>query len=86
MLIRSIPNSWQPILAEEINQTYFQKLQYFLNEARRTETIFPAAADVFSAFELTTYEINKKISDSIIIFKTCNPNSQLTKILGSINN
>jgi uracil-DNA glycosylase len=56
MPIRSIPNSWQPILGEEINKPYFQNLQDFVTEARQTETIFPPAADVFSAFELTAYE------------------------------
>jgi uracil-DNA glycosylase len=56
MPIPSIPSSWQPVLAEEIKKPYFQKLQNFLAEARQTETIFPAESDVFSAFELTTYE------------------------------
>lgn len=56
MSTRSIPNSWQSILIEEINKPYFQNLQDFVTEARQTETIFPPAADVFSAFELTAYE------------------------------
>jgi uracil-DNA glycosylase len=56
MSIRSIPNAWQPILGAEINKPYFQNLQDFVTEARQTETIFPPAADIFSAFELTAYE------------------------------
>lgn len=56
MPIPSIPSSWQPVLAEEIKKPYFQKLQNFLTEARKTETIFPAESDIFSAFELTAYE------------------------------
>ncbi|WP_310428192.1 uracil-DNA glycosylase [Chamaesiphon sp. VAR_48_metabat_135_sub] len=56
MKIISISNSWQKVLAEEFEKPYFQKLQDFLIEERQTQTIFPAAADVFSAFELTPYE------------------------------
>jgi uracil-DNA glycosylase len=56
MAISSIPNSWQKILAAEFEQPYFHKLQYFLIEERKTQTIFPTEPDVFSAFELTPYE------------------------------
>jgi uracil-DNA glycosylase len=56
MSIASIPSSWEPILTEEFEQPYFEKLQDFLTKSRQTETIFPAEADVFSAFELTAYE------------------------------
>jgi uracil-DNA glycosylase len=56
MTIPSISNSWQQILADEFEQSYFQKLQDLLIAERQTETIFPAERDVFSAFELTPYE------------------------------
>jgi uracil-DNA glycosylase len=56
MTIPFISSSWQPVLAEEFQQPYFQKLQSFQIEARQTQTIFPVEADVFSAFELTPYE------------------------------
>ncbi len=52
----SISNSWQKVLAEEFEKPYFHKLQDFLAAERQTQTIFPAAIDVFSAFELTPYE------------------------------
>ena len=56
MLTPVISNSWQKVLATEFEQPYFQKLQDFLVAERQTQTIFPAAADVFSAFNLTPYE------------------------------
>jgi uracil-DNA glycosylase len=51
-----ISNSWQQVLTEEFEKPYFQALQNFLTEERQTQTIFPAEADIFSAFELTPYE------------------------------
>jgi uracil-DNA glycosylase len=53
---KSISSSWQKVLTSEFEKPYFQKLQDFLVAERQTQTIFPAAADVFSAFELTPYE------------------------------
>jgi uracil-DNA glycosylase len=52
----AISNSWQPVLATEFKQPYFQKLQDFITTERQTQTVFPPAADVFSAFNLTPYE------------------------------
>jgi uracil-DNA glycosylase len=56
MTIPLISNSWQQVLTEEFDKSYFQALQSFLMEERETQTIFPGEADVFSAFELTPYE------------------------------
>jgi uracil-DNA glycosylase len=51
-----ISNSWQQVLTEEFEKSYFQDLQNFLIEERQTQTIFPSETDIFSAFELTPYE------------------------------
>ena len=51
-----ISNDWQQILAEEFEKPYFHQLQDFINTERQTAKIFPAVADVFSAFELTPYQ------------------------------
>ncbi|MBC5793581.1 uracil-DNA glycosylase [Sphaerospermopsis sp. LEGE 00249] len=51
-----LPNSWQSILAEELEKPYFNKLQEFLSEERQSYNIYPPEEDVFSAFELTSYE------------------------------
>jgi uracil-DNA glycosylase len=56
MTIPSISSSWQQVLTDEFQQPYFQKLQDFITAERQTQSIFPAEADVFSAFELTPYE------------------------------
>ncbi|MFM6130341.1 MAG: uracil-DNA glycosylase [Sphaerospermopsis kisseleviana] len=51
-----MPNSWQSILAEELEKPYFNKLQEFLSEERQSYNIYPPEEEVFSAFELTSYE------------------------------
>lgn len=51
-----ISSDWRSVLAEEFDKPYFQQLQDFISAERQTQTIFPSAADVFAAFELTPYE------------------------------
>jgi uracil-DNA glycosylase len=51
-----LPNSWQTVLAAELDKPYFQKLEAFLAQERQNHTIYPPVAEVFSAFELTPYE------------------------------
>lgn len=51
-----LPNGWQPLLADELEKPYFKKLQAFVDEERRTYTVFPPEQDVFNALELTPYE------------------------------
>lgn len=51
----SIPAAWQPILADEIVQPYFQNLQQFLVEERKKYTVYPPEPEVFSALALTPY-------------------------------
>jgi uracil-DNA glycosylase len=56
MTIVSFSSSWQQVLSSELEQPYFQQLQAFLDTERQTQTIFPPAADVFTAFQLTAYD------------------------------
>jgi uracil-DNA glycosylase len=51
-----IPSSWQPILAEETEKPYYQKLQAFVAEERRAHIIFPPEPEVFAALATTPYE------------------------------
>jgi uracil-DNA glycosylase len=51
-----LTNSWQKVLKSEFDKPYFQKLEAFIAAARQTQTIFPAASDVFAAFNFTPYE------------------------------
>ena len=56
MTLPALPNSWENILAEELEKPYFQQLKEFLAEEQKTQKIFPPEEDIFSAFELTPYE------------------------------
>jgi uracil-DNA glycosylase len=51
-----LPGSWQTVLAAEFEKPYFTKLQEFIAQERENYSIFPPEEDVFSAFELTSYE------------------------------
>lgn len=51
-----LPESWRPIVGEELEKPYFQKLKAFLDaEEASGQTIFPPAPDVFNALALTPY-------------------------------
>jgi uracil-DNA glycosylase len=56
MSLPLISGTWQQVLTAEFDKPYFQQLQDFLTIERETATIFPIADEVFSAFELTSYE------------------------------
>jgi len=56
MISSQLPDSWKTALAEEFNKPYFKELQNFIEEERKSKTIYPAPEDVFSAFELTPLE------------------------------
>ncbi|MDQ3555488.1 MAG: uracil-DNA glycosylase, partial [Gemmatimonadota bacterium] len=51
-----LPGSWQGALAEELRQPYFAELQRFVDEERRTHTVFPPEDEVFAALALTPLE------------------------------
>src|SRR5262245_25934494 len=55
-MLPPIPSSWQPILAEEIGQPYYVKLQDFLDEELRTHKVFPPKELIFSALANTPYD------------------------------
>jgi uracil-DNA glycosylase len=44
---------WQEKLTTEMNQPYFKQLIKFVDEERKSKTIFPPENEVFTAFELT---------------------------------
>lgn len=51
-----IPASWRPVLAGEVEQPYYRKLQDFLAAERARHTVFPPEDDVFAALARTPYE------------------------------
>ncbi|HLZ21858.1 MAG TPA: uracil-DNA glycosylase [Ktedonobacterales bacterium] len=50
------PATWQPMLADQLEQPYFRRLERFMEEERRTYTVFPPEEHVFEALALTPYE------------------------------
>ena len=54
--IPNLPASWQAALEAEFSAPYFHTLKDFLVEERATQTIYPPAADVFSALRFTPLE------------------------------
>ena len=48
-----LPAAWRPVLGAEIEKPYFQGLQRFLAEERKSHQVFPPEPEVFSAFALT---------------------------------
>jgi uracil-DNA glycosylase len=49
----TLPSSWHAVLADEMAKPYFKDLVEFVNYERENNQVFPAAEDVFRAFELT---------------------------------
>jgi uracil-DNA glycosylase len=50
-----LPRTWQPILADQISQPYFQRLQLFIAAERAAHSVFPPEPDVLAALRLTPY-------------------------------
>ena len=48
-----LPKSWRPVLADEMEKPYFEKLEAFLAEERAKHTVFPPEPEVFTALKLT---------------------------------
>jgi uracil-DNA glycosylase len=51
-----LPESWQPVVGEELQKPYFKTLQQFLEAERKQFTIYPKESEVFSSLEYTPYE------------------------------
>ena len=51
-----LPASWQPVVGDELDRSYYHELTRFLDEERRHHTVFPPNELVFSALELTPYD------------------------------
>jgi uracil-DNA glycosylase len=51
-----LPADWKAVLADELDQPYFQKLSEFVDNERAEHQVFPPEEDVFNAFKLTPYK------------------------------
>lgn len=52
----SVPRAWHPLVAAELDRPYFEQLETFLADERRTHAVFPPEPDVFNALRLTPYD------------------------------
>lgn len=57
----NIGNDWDELLAEEFGKEYYHKLRSFLIEEYKTNTVYPAAENIYTALRLTPYAKTKAI-------------------------
>lgn len=48
-------NSWDEVLQDEMQKSYFKYIKEFVKSERLSKTIFPPAQDLFNAFKLTDF-------------------------------
>lgn len=48
-------NSWDEVLHEEMQKSYFKYIKEFVKEERLNKIIYPPAKDLFNAFKLTDF-------------------------------
>ena len=46
-----IAESWRPVLADEFEKPYFQRLIAFVKGEYATATVYPAGSQIFHAFD-----------------------------------
>ncbi|WP_210518673.1 uracil-DNA glycosylase [Hymenobacter terricola] len=51
-----ITESWQPVLADEFEKPYFQRLIAFVKGEYATATVYPAGPQIFHAFAATPFD------------------------------
>ena len=51
-----IAESWRPVLADEFEKPYFQKLIAFVKGEYATATVYPAGSQIFQAFAATPFD------------------------------
>ncbi len=56
-----INESWKNVLIEEFNLPYFHNLRSFLIEEKKQYTVFPPGNQIFSAFDMTSFDAVKVV-------------------------
>jgi uracil-DNA glycosylase len=51
-----LPDSWQAVLGEELEKSYFQDLTEFVEKERAEHKIFPPREEVFAALDATPFD------------------------------
>jgi len=59
--LKLLGNNWDDFLQPESQKPYYQELKSFVTTEYKTETVYPAANNVFKAFELTPPECIKVV-------------------------
>ncbi|MFF7246115.1 uracil-DNA glycosylase [Embleya sp. NPDC008237] len=54
--MQTLPESWQPVLAEELAKPYYAELTAYVDAERKEHQIFPPEDEVFAALEATPYD------------------------------
>ncbi|MYW00297.1 uracil-DNA glycosylase [Streptomyces sp. SID3343] len=54
--VQTLPESWQPVLADELAKPYYAELTAYVDAERKEHQIFPPEEEVFAALEATPYE------------------------------
>ncbi|HHX57555.1 MAG TPA: uracil-DNA glycosylase [Clostridiales bacterium] len=54
-------NDWDNILADEFNKDYYKKLEKFLEDEYKTQTIYPQKENIFNALKYTSYNSVKAV-------------------------
>ena len=49
-------NSWDLVLHDEMQKSYFKYIRDYIKEERLSKTIYPPAQDLFNAFKLTDFK------------------------------
>ena len=49
-------NSWDFVLHDEMQKSYFKHIRDYIKEERLSKTIYPPAQDLFNAFKLTDFK------------------------------
>lgn len=49
-------NSWDLVLYDEMQKSYFKYIRDYIKEERLSKTIYPPAQDLFNAFKLTDFK------------------------------
>ncbi|HSA49393.1 MAG TPA: uracil-DNA glycosylase, partial [Yinghuangia sp.] len=54
--MQTLPESWRPVLAEELAADYYAALTEFVDAERAAHQVFPPEDEVFAALEATPYD------------------------------
>ena len=55
-MILMFNNSWDEVLHDEMQKSYFKYIKDFVKEERLNKVIYPPACDLFNAFKLTDFK------------------------------